>query len=234
MREHLRDVEQRNDAVLDAVADRLHDVVRGDGLVYVAGTGHSTALILECFYRAGGLACVYPLYHPALLPLEGPAEATLLERSSGLAAALLGGAEPGPGDIAFVFSNSGVNAVPVELAERLGAAGTPVCAVVSRAHMEAAPARVGRKLADLADHVVDTRVPPGDASWAVGDDAAATVPLSSLSGAYCWNLLLARLADRALAAGTPLPLWTSGNVPGGDEDNAALLARYRRRIPALQ
>lgn len=231
MRDHLEQVEKANAFVLNEVADLLLDVVRRDGLIYTAGTGHSIALVLETFYRAGGLACVHPLHHPGLLPLTGGVASTLIERTSGLAALLVAEASPSDRDAGVVFSNSGVNPVPVELAEELKRAGTTVVAFVSVAHMEQAPARAGRKLGDVADHVIDTLTPPGDAAFTAG--RARTAALSSLSAVFAWNLLLARLAERAVEEDVDLPVWTSANVAGGDEANRALVSRYRRRIPGL-
>ncbi len=231
MRDHLAEVERRNAAVLDGVADLLHDTVAADGVVYTAGSGHSIALVLETFYRAGGLACVHPVFHPALVPLEGGGASTLLERVEGLAAEVLASAAPSSRDLAVVFSNSGVNAFPVELARGFRQAGCPVVAVTSLPHLRSAPVRAGAKLDDIADHLIDTGVPPGDAAYPA--PGAATAALSSLASIYCWNLLLVRLAERAGASGLELPLWSSANVEGGDEGNAALAARYRGRIPHL-
>jgi uncharacterized phosphosugar-binding protein len=231
MREHLAGLERHNAAALDAVAEALHRTLERDGLVYTAGSGHSLALVLETFYRAGGLACVYPLYHPGLLPLAGGQASTLVERAEGLAELLLEAAAPGGDGLAFVFSNSGVNPFPVELAKGLRRRGTPVVAVSSVPHMQRATARAGVKLSELADHLLDTRVPYGDAAYPAG--SSATGSLSSLASVYLWNLLLTRLADRSAESGVDLPLWTSANVEGGEQRNAELFARYRPRVPML-
>jgi len=231
MVEHLRGCEARNADALDVVADRLLAAVR-DGLrVHVTGTGHSSSLVLETFYRAGGLACVNPITHPGLIPLSGGIASTVLERSADLAEALLAQAAPREGEVAVVFSSSGANPLPVELARGLRAAGVWVVAVSSLPHLRAAPARAGIKLDDIADEVLDTGVPVGDAAF--DSDGARTAPLSSLSSIFLWNLLLARIAERARSEGVELPLWTSANVAGGDERNADLLAKYRPIIPLL-
>lgn len=232
MRAHLLRVEVANAATLDHVADRMLEVVRGDGLIYVTGTGHSIGSVLETFYRAGGLACVQPLYHPSLLPLHGGQESTLCEHLPGLARLMVGHHRPGPGDLGIVVSNSGINAVPVELAEELAKAGTPVVAVVSLTHLHQATARVGRKLDQVADYILDTLVPYGDAAYPAGDGVTAA-GMSSLTNVYLWNLLLTRLIDRAAAAGVGLPIWTSSNVSGGEERNAGLFARFGPRVPTL-
>jgi uncharacterized phosphosugar-binding protein len=231
MRRHLLDIEQRNEAVLDAVSDQVYATIAADGLVFTTGTGHSLAMVLETYYRAGGLACVRPVVHPALLPLEGGLASTQLERVPGLGRVLVEAATPSPTDTAFVFSNSGTNQVPVEMAQVFKEAGTPVVAVSSVEHMSRAPARASQKLDELADYLLDTGAPYGDAFIETATESTAA--LSSLAGVYLWNLLLARLAARAHTAGTALPIWASANVAGGDERNRQLFARYRSRIPML-
>jgi uncharacterized phosphosugar-binding protein len=232
VRDHLEAAERANAAVLEAVARKLCEVVRSDGLVFVAGTGHSLALVLECFYRAGGLACVYPIYHPALLPLEGGEVTTMEERTSGLGRLLVERIPAGASDLAVVYSNSGVNPVPVEIAEELRTRGTPVVGVTSRDHMARAPARHPRRLGDVVDYLIDTLVPYGDAVYDAGG-GVKTMPLSSLTSVYLWNLLLVRAAEIAAARGDRLPVWTSANVEGGEEQNRRLLERYRKRVPRL-
>lgn len=231
MREHLAAAEQRNAGSVDVVAERIVDAVRAGLRIHVTGTGHSSALVLEAFYRAGGLACVNPITHPGLMPLSGGIASTVMERTAELADVLLAQARPEPGEVALVFSNSGGNPLPVALARGLHEAGVWLVAVSSLPHMQAAPARVDTKLDGIVDVLLDTGVVPGDASFEL--DGARTAPLSSLTSIFLWNLVLVRAAERAQQAGVDLPLWTSANVAGGDERNADLLSRYRPRIPLL-
>jgi uncharacterized phosphosugar-binding protein len=210
------------------VAARLLDTVRAGRLVHTAAAGHSLAAVLETFYRAGGLACVRPLFHPGLLPLHGAQASTQLERVPGLAATLVAQAQVQPGDAGIIFSNSGVNAFPVEVADELKKRGAYVVAFSSRPHMDTAPARSFAKLGDLADAVLDTAIPPGDA--VVPTPSGATAALSTLCCTYLWNLLLVRLATQADAT---VPLWQSSNLPGGDTANEGFLDRYRTQVPML-
>jgi uncharacterized phosphosugar-binding protein len=231
MRSHLLEIETSNAEVLDLVVERVYQTVTSDGLLLTTGTGHSLAMVLETFYRAGGLACVRPIVHPALLPFEGGLASTRLERVPGLGRVLVEAASPTASDTAFVFSNSGTNPVPVEMAVTLREAGAVVVAVSSVAHMSQAPARADHKLSEVVDHILDTGAPYGDAF--VETQSAPTAALSSLAGVFLWNLMLARLALRADTDGVSLPIWASANVAQGDEMNKSLFARYRGRVPML-
>lgn len=230
-REHLRVIAEVNADGIDAAARAMLRTVREDGLVYTAGSGHSLAMVMESFYRAGGLACVRPLFHPALVPLFGASASTRLERASGLADTVVGQAEVHEGDVGFVFSSSGVNAYPVEVAEALRAAGAYVVAIASAEHMARAEPRVHAKLGDVVDLVLDNRVPPGDAVVPCGSGTIGA--LSSLAACYLWNLVLVELARKADGVGVALPLWQSSNVPGGDDANAVHRVRYRPVVPML-
>ncbi|MYW95571.1 SIS domain-containing protein [Amycolatopsis rubida] len=223
---------EANAAQVSAAADLLLGVIRADALVFTAGAGHSLAAVAETFYRAGGLACVYPVYHPELLPLHGARQSTRTERRSGLAEEVLAERAPGPDDVLVVFSTSGVNPYPVELAAGARRRGASVIAVTSRACVAAAPRRSATTLAEEGTVVLDSLVIPGDASYPAS--APRTGPLSTVVNAFLWNLILAEVHDRGAAEGLDVPLWRSSNVEGGDAANAALLAKYGPRVPALR
>jgi len=231
-RAHLDLVLSHNEDALNAATALLLEVIRRDGLLLSAGAGHSASAAAELFHRAGGLACVRPVHHPDLALFAGANASTAAERRAGLADEVFAGLGAGPRDVLVVFSTSGVNAYPVQLAAAARTAGCPVIAVTSLPTMAVAPRREGSVLAEHADVVLDTLVRPGDASYPPG--APLTAALSTVVNAALVNDLLVRLCDAACAAGVELPLWRSANIAGGDEANAALLARFAPRIPELR
>lgn len=228
----IEDARQRNRDTVAEAAGHVFDATAADGLVFTAGAGHSLAAVAETFYRAGGLAPVYPIYHPELLPLHGASSSTAAERKPGLAAEVLAIARPGPSDALVVFSNSGVNPYPVELAAGARAGGAPVIAVTSSTSVAAAPRRADSTLIEEATVVLDTGVRPGDASYP--SEEPRTAALSSILNTFLWNMVLATVARLADARGVTVPLWRSSNVPGGDAANAELLSLLQPRIPALR
>ncbi|TKR23477.1 sugar isomerase domain-containing protein [Cellulomonas hominis] len=224
---HLRGVATANADAVRAAAAVVVEVARAGRVLHTAGAGHSLAGVLETFFRAGGLPFVNPLWHPEVLPLNGAAASTDAERRPGLGTRVAAEAGIRAGDALVVFSSSGINPYPVEIAEAARAAGARVVAVTSRAASAAAPLRAGHRLADLADVVLDTDAPPGDVAWPPDDPR--TAPLSSLANGLCWNLVLVA----ALDAEPDLPTWRSANTGAPADHNARLQERYRARVPAI-
>jgi uncharacterized phosphosugar-binding protein len=134
-------------------------------------------------------------------------------------------------DALVVFSTSGVNPYPVELAVTARENNVPVVAVTSSPANAVAPRRADSTLAENATIVLDTLVAPGDSSYPA--EAPVTAALSTVANAFLWNQVLATLLDKATAAGVEVPLWRSSNVPGGDEANARYFDLYGPRIPPL-
>jgi uncharacterized phosphosugar-binding protein len=220
-------VGSRNRAEIERAARAIAATAAAGGLVRPTGAGHSLAAVLETFFRAGGLAFVRPIWHPRVLPFSGARVATAAEREKGLGAAVARDAGIGPDDTVVVFSNSGVNPFPVEVAQAGADGGATVVAVTSRAASEAAPPRAERRLVDVADIVIDTLVPPGDATWPPDDPV--TAPVSSLATNTVWTLILREVHGLAPDAAR----WRSANVAGNDEFNRALVERFSAQIPEL-
>ena len=216
----------------EAAASAMTEAMRLDRLIYLFGTGHSHLLAEEGHYRAGGLANVVPVLDPALMLHEGAVESTRRERETGLASGILKRYAIEAGDVLVVFSNSGVNAVPVEAVEHGRAAGACVIAVTSVAYSR--QALQGRpRIADLADITIDNHTVPGDAGFHATPSLPPVGPLSTIIGAATLNALLAEAVARLGVAGLEAPIYVSANLPDAGAHNAALVARYASRNPHL-
>ena len=224
-------IDSQEAAFAEAV-DALVASVKADGMIYLFGTGHSHMLAEEGHYRAGGLACVTPILRSAVMLHEGAVAGTALERLPGLAERVLAGYAIGTGDVLMVFSNSGINAVPVEAAEFGRARGAKVIAVTSQSYSRMA-AQGRKRLADLADIVIDNHGPAGDALLALSPGGPMAGPVSTMTGAAILNALMVQTAVRLIAETGEAPVYVSANMPGAAERNAALVARYRKRNPHL-
>ncbi|MEU1511054.1 SIS domain-containing protein [Streptomyces sp. NPDC005811] len=222
-------------AEVTAAAALIADCVREDGVVHAFGTGHSQALVLELAGRAGGLVPTNRLSMADLVLYGGEDPAVLddplLERAPGIAARLYALAAPRPQDLFVVISNSGVNNVVVEMALHAKERGHRLLAVTSLTHTRSVPAAhpSGRKLADLADVVLDNAAPRGDALLEL-PGGGAVCALSTLTGVLLVQQTVAETAARLLASGDRPPVYVSANVPGGFEGNLELEKRYAGRI----
>jgi uncharacterized phosphosugar-binding protein len=220
--------------LISLAADKVAETLRKDGLVYLFGTGHSHLLAEEGHYRAGGLAAACPILVPDLMLHEGAVESTVQERTNGLSEALLAKYAPTSQDVLFIFSNSGVNAVPVEMAMAAKARGMTVIAILSLAYSNSLTPRVhGKKLLDFADITLDNHGPAGDAMIEIIPDALRAGPISTVTGAFLLNAVLVEAMQRIVEGGQTPPVYISANMPGAAEHNAALVERYRRRNPHL-
>jgi len=218
-------------ASIDRAAAAMTAAVQRDGLVYIFGSGHSHMLAEEAHFRAGGLAATVPILSGATMLHEGASVGTALERLPGLMVAVMARYPLGPSDVLVVVSTSGVNAAPVEAADIGRARGATVIAITSAAY-SAAAAQGRRRIADIADIVLDTDAPAGDASVSVAGDLRAG-PVSTVLGAALLNATLAETARRLAAAGGAPPVYISANMPGAADHNAELVTRYRPRNPHL-
>lgn len=220
---------------LEQIAAEMVEVIRRDRRIFLFGTGHSHMLAEEGFYRAGGLAAFTPIFDPALMLHEDAERSSALERTAGLAEPLLDSYAPMPGELLFVFSNSGVNQMPVEMAVAARQRGLKVVAVLSRAYAAVSPlAPIGIRLAQAADFVLDNGGEPGDGLVPVEGGRWRVGPSSTVVNALILNGLATevvfRLAEQAVEN---LPVYASLNLTGAEDHNRVLLEKWRKVNPHL-
>jgi uncharacterized phosphosugar-binding protein len=205
------------------------------GVIQVFGTGHSEALAMELAGRAGGLVPTNRIALRDLVMFGGDAPAVLedlqLERDPMTARRLFQLVAPRPQDVFVIASQSGINGSVVEMALIAQAARHPVIAITSLDHTAQTPSRhhSGRKLADVADVVLDNGAPFGDAVLDL-HDGGRVCGVSSISAALLAQQLVAEVVECLEAVGRRPPVYLSANVPGGDAHNHALEAAYAGRI----
>lgn len=219
---------------MEHAAALVAEAVRQGRFLYAFGTGHSHMLAEEIFYRAGGLANAVPILDPALMLHESAAASSDLEQQPGYAAQLLAKYPLTPGDVLVIASNSGRNAVPVEMALAARELGVKTVAITSLAHSRAFPSRhpSGRRLFELADLVLDNGGVVGDAGLELAGLPRRAGPTSTLTGALILNLIVVRAIELGLICGHVPDVYASSNsdVPGW---NASLIAKYRERVRHL-
>lgn len=234
-------VRQQVDAVcasqrqaIEQAAAWLGEALVNDHGLYAFGTGHSHMLAEEIFYRAGGLAHAVPMLDSKLMLHENAIKATDLERTEGYGANLLKGYSADAGDVLLVASNSGRNAVPIELALAARERGLKVVAITNFAHARDWPSRhsSGKNLADVSDLAIDNCGVSGDACVTLAGLPSRVGPTSTITGALIVNLIIVQGIENALARGVTPEIYISSNS-NGDSHNDRLLEKYRDRIRHL-
>lgn len=226
--------EDQRDKIVKA-AEMTADSVENGGMLFVFGTGHSHMLAEELFYRAGGLVDVYPILEESLMLHNGAAKSSDIERLEGYAAIILKHTPIKRGDTIIIASNSGRNALTVEMATESQKLGANVIALTSLAHSTAQAPRhsSGKKLYEVADLVIDNQSCVGDASVRfdeIGKNVGAT---SSVVGCAILEAIVCEAVGILINRGKKPNVYLSSNVSGGDEVNEAYFEKYTSKIKPL-
>lgn len=231
----LERIERTQTQALAEAARAIKRALDDGGVVHAFSTGHSHMIVEEMFYRAGGLVPVNAIFDPGTMLHQGASRSTRFERLAGYAEAVLQDVETRPGEPIVLISNSGINAVPVEMALLARARGLVVIAVTSRnLSLRLAPRHPsGKRLLDLAGIVLDNCIEESDAVVEIPQSGMRVGGTSSLAGIYLVQRLGLAVMDEYLRAGQTPPAFVSANVPGGDEWNRKLVEKYRGRIRGL-
>jgi uncharacterized phosphosugar-binding protein len=224
-----------------AAAQLCANSIAAGGLVHLFGTGHSRIPVEEMFPRHGSFPGFHPIvelsmtHHTQVVGANGQRQAMFIERMEGLGEIILRNFVFGPHDSFMIFSNSGVNAVVMDVALGVKQRGMPIIAVVSVEHctQSASKHSSGQRLIDVADVVLDNCTPAGDAMVTLADLPYPVGPGSTIGYTALVNALKCLVADELTQRGQPPLVLTSSVLIGGDA-SADLFDRtyddYRARV----
>ncbi len=226
-----------------AAAELCAEAIAAGGLVHCFGTGHSRIPVEELFPRHGSFPGFHPIvelsltHHTQVVGANGQRQAMWLERVEGFGEVILRNFNFGPDDVMLIFSNSGANAVVIDVALGAKARGMPLIAVISLDHCrQARPGHSsGKRLPDLADVTIDNCSPAGDAMVAVKGLSDPVGPGSTVGYAAVVNALKVQVADGLVRHGVP-PLVLSSSYFIGEAAAARFEACYNdyaRRVSRL-
>lgn len=198
------------------------------GRIYAFGTGHSHLVAEEMFIRAGGLALVHAILPPELMLSSMATKSTMIERVEGYAPALVDLYHIDEKDTLVVISNSGRNAVPVEMCMAAKAKGASVVAITSMKHSSSCTSRhsSGKRMFEVADVTIDNHAEVGDSGLHIDGLKQAIGPVSDGTGIAIAQALVNEVIERMLKAGVEPPVFCTSNLDGGDEKNAHLYEKY--------
>lgn len=211
--------------VIEQVIERCAAAILADGLVYLFGSGHSRIAVEEMYPRYGSFPGFHPMvelsltqYHQ-VVGANGLQQAMFIENAEGLGKVIVGNYHFDPArDVMIVVSAGGTNAVPIEVAKEASSQGVPVVGITSVTHSTAATSRhsSGDRLFEVADVVIDTCTPVGDASIAIDGLDTPVGPLTTTAYALIINMIKTGVAEQLVAEGHQPQVLSSALVVGAE------------------
>ena len=215
----IKQVQRTQIEKISAAAEMCANSIGAGRAALVFGAGHSALPCMEAFPRIGSFVGFYQIVEPAfgynslVVGKGGQRQMSFLERTSGYAKVILSNYNLKPSDSLIVFSHSGINALPVEMALECGKIGMHTIGVTSIEHSKAnTPDRsLGRRLFEVCDVAIDTCAPEGDALLRT-EDGSGFASASTISSMVIMNAIVARTAELLLERKVALFVYPSHNI----------------------
>ncbi len=230
----LRKIVDRQRKMITRCATVIADkIAEPDGIFYVFGSGgHSNMMAEEMFHRAGGLACVSPVFVDSIRIPHIP----LGERCPGLVPYIFDFYGIGEGDLMLLVNGYGINPVTIETGLECKRRGVEVIAVTSTDYARRLPRDFagrhssGQNLHEMFDLVLLTEMPYGDAIVEMEKCQSMVGSYSTYANAFICNSLTLEATAILIERGIEPPIINSINVVDGMEKNKALYKQYRPYI----
>ena len=238
------DIERTQMPAIRQAAELMASSIAADRWVHTFGCGHATIPVEEMYPRIGGFVGFHPIVE---LPLTfftritgemGIHQFLFLERAEGYGQAIMKSYAFDGRDTMWIFSHTGINNVNIDVAVRAKELGMRVVATGSAEQASSSTPRhpSGKKLFDLADVVIDTRVPAGDSSVPLAGHQDNVGPVSTMAFVTVVWMTITTVAEILAARGVQVFIHPSHNVPGDTTAHARLdaaLAEYKRRVAGV-
>ena len=204
------------------VAEVMADCIQSGHLVHTFGCGHSNLPIEEMYPRIGGIVGFHPLCE---LPLTffthivgemGINQFLWLERQEGYAQQIMSSWRFEEGDLLWLFTHTGINAVVIDMANEAHKRGMKVivCGSAKETGNKVPRHSGGKNVFQIADYVVDTCCPLQDASVTLKNHFDKIGPLSTMASVTCVWMIITTVCEILADRGVHLHINPSHNVPG--------------------
>jgi len=237
----LEQLSTSQDEALEQVGQQCADTLERKGLIHLFGSGHSVIPTLDAFPRYGSFVGLHPLNDPRLmwhnvLAPGGVRELLWLERAENYIDKFLDHEPLVAGDVIIIYSHSGLNAVGIDAALYAKERGLFVVAVSAGSSLSRPVSHSsGKRLADVADVMIDTGVPVEDAivpikGWDRPLGGSSTVVATVVS-----HEIICRTGAILAERGITLETFVSPTVPGATlSSNDEVFAEHERYLHAAR
>jgi uncharacterized phosphosugar-binding protein len=238
----LDDIENTQLPAIREAAELMADSIAAERWVHTFGCGHATIPVEEMYPRIGGFVGFHPMVE---LPLTfftrvsgemGIHQLLFLERAEGFGTAIMKSYTFDKRDTMWIFSHTGINNVNIDVALRAKEHGMRVIATGSASQVAVSRHASGRTLFEIADVVIDSRVPAGDSSVPLKNHIDNVGPVSTMAFVAVVWMTITTVAEILNERGVKLFIHPSHNVPGDTTARERLdqaLSEYKRRIAGV-
>ena len=238
--ELLRRIQREQWDNIVAAGRLMADAIADDRLIHVyGGGGHTTLVMGEMFFRAGGLANINPIMETGLSVFNQALKYLELERCVNYGRSIVKYFRLQAGDLLIIFHNIGINAATIDAALEAKEQGVKIVAISSsRWQNETAADHFirhpsGTNLFDLADVAIDDYNAVGDCAVRVPGFDTPIAPNSNVVDFTIAHWLEIEAVRQCVERGVEPPVWRSANAPGGDEYNRRFVEKYLPRVKML-
>lgn len=236
----LKEVREKQVKNVSKATNLMVGAIERDELIHVyGGGGHTTLVMGEMFFRAGGLANINPIMETGLSVFNQALKYLELERTENYGSSIVKYYKIQPGEVFIIFHNIGINPATIDAAMEAKKCGAKIIAVSSSYWQNEMPEnhfiRHSNKmnLFDLADVCIDDYNPTGDALLKIKGLDTPFAPVSNIVDFYIAHWLEIETISKCVDRGIEPPVWSSANAPGGDEINARFIKKYFQRVKCL-
>jgi len=237
-------IEQHEAGTIRQAAEACADSIEAERAVFLFGAGHSALPPQEAFPRIGSIVGFVQITEPELgfngfvTGKGGQRQMSFLEQTPGFAKVILSNYNLSPKDTLIVFSNSGINDLPVEMCNIANIEGLTTISISSTAHSMANQPKnaLNKRLMEIADIHINNHVPEGDALVTL-DDQTRTGGGSTIAAMVIMNTIIVETVKRLSERDVPYHLYPSHNVSGSLEEvmarEEALFKAHKQLIAKL-
>lgn len=235
--EILQEIKSQEEEAITQAAELCATTIRHGGHTHFFGSGHSVIPVMDAFPRYGSYVGLHPVMDPRLMWFTavgagGAHELIWLERQEGYIENFLMWQQFAENDVMIIYSHGGNNAAPLETAIYTRDKGLKVIAVTCMAHQKVARAShsSGKLLTDIADLVIDTHTPIGDAIVTLRSTEQKVAATSTVAAVAVTQLLVGEIAVRLEESGYRLDIFKSPTAGGSPQTNAEVFKHYEQKL----
>lgn len=218
--DRLNGVMQTQCEAIEAAAEACAKSIMDDKLVFTFGTGHGSFAAMEMYPRTGTVTGFRPIVESSMISFHrvlgdaGARQYRFIHSQEGYGRAIFDSHQTDPGDTMLIFSHSGLNAVTLDIALAAKEKGMTLIGVTSIPHSSSTPSRhsCGKRLFEIADVVIDTGVPRGDAGIEIPGVNGRTGATSTSVAIAIGHAINSTTAEIVAAAGHDPYLMVSPNT----------------------